>query len=89
MQQTFTGSKYICYCDYESNPHLTSIYQAASDIYIMIGPEGDFHEEEIQAALAHGFQASGLGTERLRTETAGVYAVSIIHTLHSIQKNNS
>ena len=51
----------------------------------MIGPEGDFHEDEIQAAIASGFQHTGLGTERLRTETAGVYAISIIHTLQAIQ----
>lgn len=86
LKQSFMGSKYICHCAYDSNPHLASIHQPSADVYIMVGPEGDFHEDEIKAALASGFQHTGLGKERLRTETAGVYAISIIHTLHSIQK---
>lgn len=86
LKQPFSGSQHICHCAYDTNPHLAKTYQASSDVHIMIGPEGDFHEDEIQAALASGFQDTGLGTERLRTETAGVYAISIIHTLHSINK---
>jgi len=85
LQQPFTGSQHICHCAYETNPPLAKTYQPSSDIHIMIGPEGDFHEEEVQAALASGFQSTGLGKERLRTETAGVYAISVIHTLQSIQ----
>jgi 16S rRNA (uracil1498-N3)-methyltransferase len=86
LKQTFTGSQYICHCAYETNPHLASNFQPSADINIMIGPEGDFHEEEIHSALASGFHHAGLGKERLRTETAGVYAVSIFHTLHAIKK---
>ena len=86
LQQSFSGSQHICHCAYDTNPHLATTYQTASDVHIMIGPEGDFHENEIQAALANGFQDTGLGTERLRTETAGVYAISIIHTLQAIKK---
>ena len=86
LQQSFSGSQHICHCAYETNPHLASTYMASSDIHIMIGPEGDFHEDEIQAALASGFQDTGLGMERLRTETAGVYAISIIHTLQALDK---
>ena len=85
LQQSFTGSQHVCHCAYDTNPHLVNTYQTSSNVHIMIGPEGDFHEEEIKLALDRGFQSSGLGPERLRTETAGVFAVSAIHTLHSIQ----
>lgn len=41
---------------------------------ILIGPEGDFSEKEIELALKHGYEAVHLGESRLRTETAGMVA---------------
>lgn len=41
---------------------------------ILIGPEGDFSEEEIHIALENGYKPITLGDNRLRTETAGLYA---------------
>jgi len=41
---------------------------------ILIGPEGDFTEREIQLALENNFIPVSLGETRLRTETAGVVA---------------
>ncbi|MBL1280339.1 MAG: 16S rRNA (uracil(1498)-N(3))-methyltransferase [Fluviicola sp.] len=40
---------------------------------ILIGPEGDFTQEEIAFALQNGYKTITLGENRLRTETAGVY----------------
>ena len=45
---------------------------------IGIGPEGDFTTDEIQQALAANFIPVQLGNTRLRTETAGVVAVSLL-----------
>lgn len=42
---------------------------------ILIGPEGDFSEKEVELALNNGYQPISLGKNRLRTETAGLYAV--------------
>ena len=44
-----------------------------NDCPIMIGPEGDFTEAEIQLALDNGYKTITLGKNRLRTETAGLY----------------
>ena len=41
---------------------------------ILIGPEGDFTENEVKRALEAGFKAISLGDNRLRTETAALYA---------------
>lgn len=41
---------------------------------ILIGPEGDFSSVEVDAALKTGYRSITLGGERLRTETAAVYA---------------
>lgn len=45
---------------------------------ILIGPEGDFTKDEIDAALEHGFLPVTLGETRLRTETAGVVAAALM-----------
>ncbi|HUO04410.1 MAG TPA: RsmE family RNA methyltransferase [Candidatus Binataceae bacterium] len=44
---------------------------------IACGPEGDFDNAELAAADAAGFVAAGLGTNRLRSETAAIAALSI------------
>lgn len=41
---------------------------------ILIGPEGDFTEVEIEKALEKGYKTITLGENRLRTETAALYA---------------
>lgn len=47
---------------------------------ILIGPEGDFNEKELQLALKFGYESIHLGDARLRTETAGLVAcVLAIH----------
>lgn len=43
---------------------------------ILIGPEGDFTDAEVAEAEAQGATLVGLGPHRLRTETAGLYAVA-------------
>ncbi|MDO8432710.1 MAG: RsmE family RNA methyltransferase [Candidatus Binatus sp.] len=46
-------------------------------ILIATGPEGDFDPGERAAAHAAGFVAAGLGSNRLRSETAAIAALSI------------
>lgn len=43
---------------------------------LLIGPEGDFNDQEWQLACQHGAEAVSLGDHRLRTETAGLLAVA-------------
>jgi 16S rRNA (uracil1498-N3)-methyltransferase len=45
---------------------------------VLIGPEGDFSANEIAIAQQAGFQSVSLGRNRLRTETAGVVACSLM-----------
>lgn len=47
---------------------------ASGNAVVLIGPEGDFTEEEIEMALSRQFVAVSLGNNRLRTETAGLVA---------------
>lgn len=50
-----------------------------TDICILIGPEGDFSQEEINLALQNGFQSVNLGKSRLRTETAGLVSCALLN----------
>jgi 16S rRNA (uracil1498-N3)-methyltransferase len=52
--------------------------QAISSQLILIGPEGDFSPKEIESALKEGFLPVRLGDNRLRTETAGVVAATLL-----------
>ena len=54
---------------------------------IFIGPEGGFEEEEIERAKAAGAHAVTLGKRILRTETAGLTALSIL--MYHLESRNA
>ena len=47
-------------------------------VLLIVGPEGDFSDKQIEKALNAGFNPVSLGSKRLRSETASTAAVSII-----------
>jgi 16S rRNA (uracil1498-N3)-methyltransferase len=70
-----SGQKVIGHC-YEDNhkEYFSAHYIPLNDVTILIGPEGDFSEEEVKLAVKNGFTPVSLGNTRLRTETAGLAA---------------
>ncbi len=70
------NQKRIAWCAASPLPHLRTTLTAGQSTLIAIGPEGDFSPEEVALAQQHGFTGVGLGTARLRTETAGVLSVA-------------
>lgn len=50
----------------------------AQSVSILIGPEGDFTEKEIDEAYQSGVTPVSLGPRILRTETAAIYSLSIL-----------
>ena len=85
ISMPFDGTRCIAYCDAmlprEQRITFASACPTDRDVMVLIGPEGDFSPEEVQAATAAGFHAVTFGESRLRTETAGMMAVAAIHTL--------
>ena len=79
VKQSFAGQKFIAHCYKNQKQELKDIVRPGEDAVVLIGPEGDFSEEEIQEALAHGFLPISLGPSRLRTETAALVACHIIN----------
>lgn len=70
-------TRYIAHCHDGEKPHLKNSLEKGNDILVLIGPEGDFSIEEVEAARRNGFQEISLGVARLRTETAGIVACHI------------
>ena len=69
--------KLIAHCEERDKIPVQKIKMTANSL-MLIGPEGDFTNDEIHLALKNNFTAVSLGKTRLRTETAGVVAATIL-----------
>lgn len=82
-KETVMGyQKMIAHCNEGEKVALKRAYEKPKNVLILIGPEGDFSNEEVELANENGFQAIGLGKERLRTETAGIVACHTVNLLN-------
>ncbi len=79
IKQDFTGQKYIAHCISNEESHLFDALKKDENVMILIGPEGDFTQNEVDLALNNGFIPISLGEKRLRTETAALYATTILN----------
>ena len=61
--------------------------ECGQSVGIFIGPEGGFEEEEVERAKAAGAHAVTLGKRILRTETAGLTALSIL--MYHLESRNA
>ena len=77
------GTLMIAHCgnDFEKKG-IREVYRKGDDAVILIGPEGDFTDNEITAAIESGFTPVHLGRSRLRTETAGVAACHSVYFIN-------
>lgn len=71
------ASRYIAHCFKNDLPHFHN-ESASEKLEILIGPEGDFDEMEVQQATELGWKEISLGQTRLRTETAAIVAVHLV-----------
>lgn len=74
--------KFIAYVDSSLPYHLKDLIIPNKDYVILIGPEGDFSEKEVNLAFQAGFKDVSLGNSRLRTETAGLAAGLIFNLMN-------
>jgi 16S rRNA (uracil1498-N3)-methyltransferase len=79
--------KLLAHCQKGNKKDLSLIENLDGNLLIVIGPEGDFSEVEIEMAREMVFTEITLGSQRLRTETAGVVACSKVATFREILKN--
>jgi len=73
------SQKFIANCLDDKKISLTDAVNATTDSQIiLIGPEGDFTNTEIDYAIQNHFIPVTLGETRLRTETAGIVAAALL-----------
>lgn len=77
IQNQKQAQKLIAHCEDGNKINIKEI-EASADLLLFIGPEGDFSSTEIELALANNYQAIHLGPTRLRTETAALFALSVL-----------
>lgn len=79
FEEFVTQDKFVAHCIEEEERKLLE-HQAftAPGQVIMIGPEGDFTKQEIAISLKNNFIPVTLGENRLRTETAGIVAATLL-----------
>mgnify|MGYP002240155508 FL=1 len=79
ITQPFPGQKFIAHCYEGEKPLLKDMVHPGEDALVLIGPEGDFSEEEVRKATENDFIPISLGKSRLRTETAALVACHILN----------
>lgn len=85
VSDDFSGQKFFGYCsaDYPKKEFAKEC-KPESDVVIMIGPEGDFTPSEVELAVKSGFVPVTFGNKRLRTETAGVFAIAAVDVINQL-----
>lgn len=76
------SQKFIAHCIESEKFALKEQIKLNSDYLVLIGPEGDFTPNELNAAIKQDFIAVSLGNSRLRTETAALEACFEINFLN-------
>jgi 16S rRNA (uracil1498-N3)-methyltransferase len=74
-------AKFVAHLTDDAKP-LKDVAANKKEVLLLIGPEGDFAQDEIVLAQNFGFQLVTLGNSRLRTETAGVVACAIVNAFN-------
>ena len=72
----------ICHAE-KGKSNALMLYPPGLQYLLLVGPEGDFSENELKLALENNFEAVTLGKNRLRTETAALVACTQLNSLHS------
>lgn len=73
--------KLLCHEQADPAKQINTVLKKHADLtslLVLIGPEGGFAQDEVQAATAAGFDVISLGPRRLRAETAAITAAAAV-----------
>ncbi len=91
LNQAGDGNQWICVARGDA-PHLLAVAQA-SDLTIpavvAIGPEGGWTENEVEGAIAAGFQPVSLGSCILRAVTAPLAALTLVTAARALAQSKA
>lgn len=84
VQRCAPEQTFIAHLEEDATKSIKDYYKPGKPYCVMIGPEGDFSQQEIDAAYKAGIKPVTLGSSRLRTETAALVACHTLHVLHDV-----
>lgn len=83
IMRDYEGIRMIAHCnDSFKRWKISEVCSKNQSTVILIGPEGDFSEDEIKYASEMGISQVHLGISRLRSETAGIAACYSVHFIN-------
>jgi 16S rRNA (uracil1498-N3)-methyltransferase len=82
LKKDFEGQKFVAHLDESSRAYLGKNATKPGNYLVLVGPEGGFSEGELELVREYGYEPVRLGDHRLRTETAGVVACSILNLIN-------
>jgi len=82
LDQNRETNAYIAHCGKDVPPQFKDQPLLNRSSLILIGPEGDFSPHELQLASSNNIKQVGLGSTRLRTETAGIVCCHTVGLLN-------
>ena len=85
LKKDVSGTRGIAHCHPTERFPITGM-ERSGHYTLLVGPEGDFTDEEVSRALDAGYTQFHLGDTRMRTETAGVHLCSAIKILESTKQ---
>lgn len=84
LKHCVEDQKLIAHCKEGIKTKISDLKFKNTSTLFLIGPEGDFTVDETNEAIQRNFVAISLGDNRLRTETAGLYACQAAALLSQI-----
>lgn len=82
LERDFLAQKFIAHYEDENQAKLIESAEKNRDTVIIIGPEGDFSEDELKLAKQKDYKSISLSDSRLRTETAALTATLTINLIN-------
>jgi 16S rRNA (uracil1498-N3)-methyltransferase len=82
LERDFLAQKFIAHYENENQAKLIESAEKSRDTIIIIGPEGDFSEDELKLAKQRNYKSVSLSESRLRTETAALTATLTINLIN-------
>jgi len=83
IKESCQGQLFIAHQQIQDIKYLKDCCKPESNVTIMIGPEGDFNETELELAAKSAYACVSLGSSRLRTETAALAACHTVFLLNT------
>ncbi|HSW68261.1 MAG TPA: RsmE family RNA methyltransferase [Bacteroidales bacterium] len=87
VKQRHEGQRFFGCCGKAISPLLGTVLLPEISYTVLIGPEGDFSESEVNAVQKEGFSPISFGTQRLRTETAALAACFTANFVNAMNDN--